>query len=68
MDHEKYLYRMSKIAPLSSEEMKILGNLHTIKNYKKNTIIDKQGSISKAVFILTKVLWRWSMKRNQKFL
>ena len=66
MDHEKYLYRMSKIAPLSSEEMKTLGNLHTIKNYKKNTIIDKQGSISKAVYYLNQGIMAMEYEKESK--
>ena len=43
---------MSKIAPLSDKEMKILADLHILKDYKKNTVIDKQGSISGAVYYL----------------
>ena len=31
---------MSKIAPLSDKEMKILADLHILKDYKKNTIKD----------------------------
>ena len=57
---------MSKIAPLSSEEIKILGNLHTIKNYKKNTIIDKQGSISKAVYYLNQGIMAMEYEKESK--
>ena len=43
---------MGMISPLSSRESKILSELHTLKTYKKNTIIDKQGTVSKAVYYL----------------
>ena len=38
------------IAPLTSEESKILAELHILKIYKKSIIIDKQGNISKALY------------------
>jgi CRP-like cAMP-binding protein len=46
--------RMSKIAPLSEKEKKLLATLHTRKQYKKNSVIDQQGTISKAVYYLNK--------------
>ena len=52
IDYQKHINRMSKIAPLSDKEMKILAELHILRDYKKNTVIDKQGSISRAVYYL----------------
>ena len=46
--------RMSKIAPLSEKEKKLLATLHTRKQYKKNSVIDQQGTVSKAVYYLNK--------------
>ena len=40
IDYQKHINRMSKIAPLSDKEMKILAELHILRDYKKNTIID----------------------------
>ena len=55
------------IAPLTSKESKILADLHTLKIYKKNTIIDKQGTISKAVYYLNEGILAMEYKKNQKF-
>ena len=35
IDYQKHINRMSKIAPLSDNEMKILADLHILKVYKK---------------------------------
>ncbi len=45
---------MGMIAPLTSKESKILAELHTLKTYKRNTIINMQGTVSKAVYYLNK--------------
>ena len=50
IDHQKHINRISKIAPLYDKEMKILADLHILRGYKKNTVIDRQGSISRAVY------------------
>ena len=49
-----HVERMSKIAPLSEKEKKLLATLHTRKQYKKNFVIDQQGTVSKAVYYLNK--------------
>lgn len=49
-----HIDRMSKIAPLSNEEKKLLAKLHNRKQYKKKSVIDKQGTISKAVYYLNR--------------
>ena len=58
---------MGMIASLTSKESKILAELHTLKTYKKNTIIDKQGTISKAVYYLNEGILAMEYKKNQKF-
>ena len=47
-----HVLRMSKIASLTEEEKRLLARLHTRKQYKKKSVIDQQGSISKAVYYL----------------
>ena len=57
---------MSKIAPLSDKEMKILADLHILKDYKKNTVIDKQGSISGAVYYLNQGIMAMEYEQDSK--
>ena len=57
---------MSKIAPLSDKEMKILADLHILKDYKKNTVIDKQGSISGAVYYLNQGIMAMEYEKDSK--
>ena len=57
---------MSKIAPLSNKEMKILAELHILKDYKKNTVIDKQGSISRAVYYLNQGIMAMEYEKDSK--
>ena len=57
---------MSKIAPLSNKEMKILAELHTLRDYKKNTVIDKQGSISRAVYYLNQGIMAMEYEKDSK--
>ena len=47
-----YLERMKKISFLSGDEMIILSKLHIRKDYKKNAVIDQQGTVSKSVYYL----------------
>ena len=57
---------MGMIAPLTPKESKILAELHTLKTYKKNTIIDKQGTISKAVYYLNEGILAMEYKKKIK--
>ena len=57
---------MGMIAPLTSKESKILAELHTLKTYKKNTIIDKQGTVSKAVYYLNEGILAMEYKKKSK--
>ena len=59
---------MGMTAPLTSKESKILAELHTLKTYEKNSIIDKQGTVSKAVYYLNEGILAMEYKKNQKFL
>ncbi len=57
---------MSKIAPLTNEEMKILADFHILRDYKKNTVIDKQGSISRAVYYLNRGIMAMEYETGKK--
>ena len=65
-DYGNHVRRMGMIAPLTSKESKILAELHTLKTYKKNTIIDKQGTISKAVYYLNEGILAMKYKKKSK--
>ena len=65
-DYGNHVKRMGMIAPLTSKESKILAELHTLKTYKKNTIIDKQGTISKAVYYLNEGILAMEYKKKSK--
>ena len=65
-DYGNHVKRMAMIAPLTSKESKILADLHTLKTYKKNTIIDKQGTVSKAVYYLNDGILAMEYKRKSK--
>ena len=67
-DYGNQVRRMGIIAPLTSKESKILAELHTLKKYKKNTIIDKQGTVLKSVYYLNKGILAMEYKKNQKFI
>ena len=67
-NYGSHVERMGMIAPLTSEESKILAELHTLKTYKKNTIIDKQGTISKAVYYLNEGILAMEYKKKSKVL
>ena len=58
--------RMSKIAPLSEKEKKLLATLHTRKQYKKNSVIDQQGTVSKAVYYLNKGILSMEYQHGMK--
>ena len=66
IDYQKHINRMSKIAPLSDKEMKILADLHILRDYKKNTVIDKQGSISRAVYYLNQGIMAMEYETGSK--
>ena len=66
IDYQKHINRMSKIAPLSDKEMKILEELHILRDYKKNTVIDRQGSISRAVYYLNKGIMSMEYETSSK--
>ncbi len=51
-DYGNHVQRMGVIPPFSSNESKILAEPHTLKTYKKNTVIDKQGTVSRDVYYL----------------
>ena len=61
-----HVARMGMIAPLTPKESKILAELHTLKTYKKNTIIDKQGTISKAVYYLNEGILAMEYRKKSK--
>ena len=65
-DYGNHVERMAMIAPLTSKESKILAELHTLKTYKKNTIIDKQGTVSKAVYYLNDGILAMEYKKKSK--
>ena len=65
-DYGNHVKRMGMIAPLTSKESKILADLHTLKTYKKNTIIDKQGTVSKAVYYLNEGILAMEYKKKSK--
>ena len=65
-DYGNHVKRMGMIAPLTSKESKILAELHTLKTYKKNTIIDKQGTVSKAVYYLNEGILAMEYKKKSK--
>ena len=67
-DYGNHVKRMGMTAPLTSKESKILAELHTLKTYEKNSIIDKQGTVSKAVYYLNEGILAMEYKKNQKFL
>jgi len=66
IDYQKHINRMNKIAPLSNKEMKILADLHILRDYKKNTVIDKQGSISRAVYYLNQGIMAMEYETGSK--
>lgn len=61
---ENYIERMAKIAYLSSEDKLFLADLFEQKTYKKGSIIDTQGKISKAVYYVKKGIL--SMEYNKR--
>ena len=61
-----HVHRMSKIASLNEEEKKLLAGLHTRKQYKKKSVIDQQGSISKAVYYLNKGILSMEYQHGSK--
>ena len=65
-DYGNHVQRMGMIAPLTFKESKILAELHTLKPYEKNTIIDKQGTISKAVYYLNEGILAMEYKKKSK--
>ena len=65
-EYGNHVRRMGMIAPLTSKESKILAELHTLKTYKKNTIIDKQGTVSKAVYYLNEGILAMEYKKKSK--
>ena len=65
-NYGSHVERMGMIAPLTPKESKILVELHTLKIYKKNTIIDKQGTISKAVCYLNEGILAMEYKKKSK--
>ena len=65
-DYGNHVRRMGMIAPLTSNESKFLAELHTLKTYKKNTIIDKQGTVSKAVYYLNEGILAMEYKKRSK--
>ena len=65
-DYGNHVKRMGLIAPLTSEESKILAELHTLKTYKKGTIIDEQGTVSKAVYYLNDGILAMEYKKKSK--
>ncbi len=65
-DYGNHVQRMGMIAPLNFKESKILAELHTLKTYKKSTIIDKQGTVSKAVYYLNQGILAMEYKKKSK--
>ena len=65
-NYGSHVERMGMIAPLTPKERKILAELHTLKTYKKSTIIDKQGTISKAVYYLNEGILAMEYKKKSK--
>tara|TARA_B100000287_G_C20452246_1_gene709947 strand:+ start:139 stop:786 length:648 start_codon:yes stop_codon:yes gene_type:complete len=59
-----FIERMAKIAYLNSDDKLFLAKLFELKSYKKGTIIDSQGKISKAVYYVNKGIL--SMEYNKK--
>ena len=66
INYGNHVKRMGMIAPLTPKESKILAELHTLKTYKKNTIIDKQGTISEAVYYLNEGILAMEYKKKSK--
>ena len=58
--------RMSKIASLSEQEKFFLGALHSRKQYKKKSVIDQQGTISKSVYYLNKGILSMEYQHGSK--
>ena len=65
-NYGNHVRRMGMIAPLTSKESKILAELHTLKTYEKNTIIDKQGTVSRAVYYLNEGILAMEYKKKSK--
>ena len=63
---KSHIDRMSKIALLNEEEKKLLGALHSRKQYKKKSVIDQQGTISKAVYYLNKGILSMEYQHGSK--
>ena len=63
-NYGSHVERMGMIAPLTPKESKILAELHTLKTYKKDTIIDERGNISKAVYHLSEGILAMEYKKN----
>ena len=57
---------MSKIASLNEQEKIILGALHSRKQYKKKSVIDQQGTISKSVYYLNKGILSMEYQHGSK--
>ena len=58
--------RMSKIASLNEQEKFFLGALHCRKQYKKKSVIDQQGTISKSVYYLNKGILSMEYQHGSK--
>ena len=58
--------RMSKIASLNEQEKIFLGALHSRKQYKKKSVIDQQGTISKSVYYLNKGILSMEYQHGSK--
>jgi hypothetical protein len=55
--NNNHVERMSKTAFLNERKKVFLSQLHTRKDYKKNPIIDQQGTISKSGYYLNEVVF-----------
>ena len=64
IDYTKHIERMGKIANLNKDEKIFLAKLFKLKSYKKGTVIDKQGSVSKAVYYLVKGISSMEYHKN----
>ena len=58
-----YIERMGRIANLSTDDKAFLTTLFKLKSYKKDFVIDRQGSVSRAVYYLNKGIF--SMEYNK---
>ena len=65
-NYGSHVERMGMIAPLTPKESEILAELHTLKAYKKNTIIDEQGTVSRAVYYLNEGILAMEYKKKSK--